>query len=177
MIRRKHIREVADNLLAEHGIQSVPVPVERIANSLSVQVQRERAEDELSGFIFRAPNRQYAIIGVNALHPKTRQAFTIAHELGHFLLHDHHDPVHVDRKFPVRLRDEKSSLGTDIEEREANLFAAELLMPVNFVEQDVKKIDSMDLEDESTLKELAKRYGVSTQAMTIRLMNLGHINL
>jgi Zn-dependent peptidase ImmA (M78 family) len=174
MVRRKHIRSLVERLLSEHRVRSGPVPVTEIANSLGVEVQEESAEEDLSGFLYRDRKRDVAIIGVNADHHPNRQTFTAAHELGHFLLHDF-DDVHVDREFKVWLRSEASSRGTDIEEKEANLFAAELLMPARFLQSDVEEIGSFDVLDEDVLKDLADRYGVSTQAMTFRLAYLGYL--
>ena len=116
------------------------------------------------------------LIGVNARHGENRQNFTIGHEIGHFLLHEG-DEVHVDREFRIKLRSGASSAGTDMEERESNLFAAELLMPARFLERDLEKIDGLDLDNETVVARLAEKYGVSTQAMTFRLANLGYINL
>lgn len=174
MVRRKHIRILVDRLLTEHTIRSAPVDVTHIAKALGVEVQQTPAEDELSGFLYRDRSRKSAVIGVNADHPPTRRNFTAAHELGHYLLHDF-DDVHVDRDFKVWLRSDASSKGTDVEEKEANLFAAELLMPARFLKRDVEKIGTVDLIDEHVLQDLAGKYGVSTQAMTFRLAYLGYI--
>ena len=176
MVRRKHIRLVVENLLAQHRVRSVPVPVAAIANTLGVRVQHELAENDLSGFLYRDRKRRLAIIGVNAGHSANRQLFTTAHELGHFLLHDF-DEVRVDRQMKVWLRSEASSEGTDVEEKEANLFAAELLMPVRFLAKDVEKMGTFDLGDADALVDLAEKYGVSTQAMTFRLAYLGYVHL
>ena len=175
MVRRKYIRLLVQRLLMEHDIRTAPVPVAGIAKALGVEVQETPAEDELSGFLYR-DQKKPALIGVNANHPPNRRSFTVAHELGHYLLHDFRD-VHVDREFKVWLRSDASSKGTDIEEKEANLFAAELLMPARFVARDVERIDTIDLLDEEVLQELAAKYGVSLQAMTFRLAYLGHAKL
>ena len=174
MVRRKHIRLLVQRLIAEHHIQSTPVDVTGVANALGVGVQESPAEDDLSGFLYRDRKHNSAVIGVNADHHPNRRNFTAAHELGHFLLHNF-DDLHVDRDFKVWLRSDASSQGTDIEEREANLFAAELLMPADFLERDIDEIGAFDLLDEKVLKELAHKYGVSTQAMTFRLAYLGYV--
>jgi Zn-dependent peptidase ImmA (M78 family) len=77
----------------------------------------------------------------------------------------------------VKLRGEASSKGVDTEEIESNLFAAELLMPARFLQKDLEKIASLDLNDEDVVTKLANNYGVSTQAMMFRLANLGYIRL
>ena len=112
------------------------------------------------------------VIGVNRDQATVRQRFTIAHELGHLLLHEY-SRVHVDRGFRVRLRSGLSSEGTDRDEMEANRFAAELLMPIEFLQADLEKRE-FDLADDSEFQTLAKRYGVSTQALAIRLNGLGY---
>ena len=174
MVRRKHIRTLVQRLLAEHHIRSAPVEVAEIAESLGVEVQETPTDDDLSGFLYRDRDSNSVVIGVNANHHPNRRNFTTAHELGHYLLHDF-DDVHVDRDFKVWLRSEASSQGTDIEEKEANLFAAELLMPAHFLKDDVEEIGTIDVMDEEVLQELAAKYGVSTQAMTFRLTYLGYV--
>ena len=91
-----------------------------------------------------------------------------------FCSHDF-DDLHVDRQLRVWLRSELSSQGTNVEEKEANLFAAELLMPVRYLEGDVEQIGTIDLGDADALVDLAEKYGVSTQAMTFRLAYLGYV--
>jgi Zn-dependent peptidase ImmA (M78 family) len=174
MVRRKHIRSLVQRLLAEHHVRAAPVEVADIAKAMGVEVQETPAENDLSGFLYRDRKRKRAVIGVNADHHPNRRNFTTAHELGHYLLHDFND-VHVDREFKVWLRNDASSQGTDIEEKEANLFAAELLMPAHFLAKDVEEIGTIDLINEEVLQELASKYGVSTQAMTFRLAYLGYL--
>jgi len=166
---RTGVKEAAEKLLFEAAIGKPPVPVERLARLRGVQVRYKPLEGDLSGMLFREGSR--AIIGVNALHPKPRQRFTIAHELGHLELHET-SGIHVDHKFLVRRRDEHSSQATDNEEIEANGFAAELLMPASMLENDLSGFE-VDYEDEELTRWLANRYKVSLQAMGIRLSNLG----
>ena len=175
-IRRKHIRTLVGKLLEVHRIESPPIQVADLATALGLRVEYEPAENELSGFLLRDLNCQKAVIGVNKNHPSNRQRFTIAHELGHFLLHEQ-ERLHVDRHFQIQLRDQNSSKGEIKEEKEANLFAAELLMPVWFVRKDLVAIATLDLEDDSVIANLAKSYKVSTQAMTFRLAYLGFIQI
>src|SRR5215470_19564940 len=116
---------LVQGLLAEHGVQQAPVPVEKIAKSNGARIYLQSLDDDVSGFLYR--DKEQAVIGVNTHHAKVRQNFTTAHELGHLLLHDQ-EQLHVDHGFRVvRLRDGISSQGVDEDEREANLFAATLL--------------------------------------------------
>jgi Zn-dependent peptidase ImmA (M78 family) len=175
MVRRKAIRALVEELLRKQNIRCAPVAVEGVTKALGVDVHEEPAEDGLSGFLYRDRRKKRAIIGVNASNVPTRKRFTTAHELGHFLLHDF-DDVHIDREFKVWLRSEASSHGTDDEEKEANFFAAEFLMPAKFLAKDIKGSEPFDILDDGVIEALAKQYDVSTQAMTFRLAYLGYID-
>jgi Zn-dependent peptidase ImmA (M78 family) len=179
-VRRKFIRDVAEKVLDEHCPNGAPVNVQKVAEKLGIVVKFENVDDDLSGFLFRDSDSGHTIIGVNKSHHRNRQNFTIAHELGHFLLHEA-ERVHLDSRksgYALQLRSPESATGENINEREANLFAAELLMPAKFLEKDLRSrtLDLLGDKDEDALKELAKRYKVSVQALTIRLDNLGYIN-
>jgi IrrE N-terminal-like domain len=178
-VRKKHIRTVVERLLATNDIESAPVPVEKIARSLGVEIRKSPAEETLSGFILRDSKTGKATIGVNSNQHANRQRFTIAHELGHYFLHPGRS-VHVDENYMAGLkvswRNAESSEGTNVEEVEANLFAAELLMPAALLRDDLKPYGTLDFLDgtslEETLNALAKKYRVSKQAITYRL---GHL--
>jgi Zn-dependent peptidase ImmA (M78 family) len=171
-IRRKKIELLVEDLLTAYEINEAPVPVERIAVAKGARIFYQSLEDEMSGFLFR--DKAQVVIGINTHHAPVRQNFTTAHELGHLLLHDQ-EQFHIDRSFRFRLRDEASSQGTDDAEREANLFAASLLMPKRFLETDLQNEEFVNVLDGDSLSELARTYGVSTQALVIRLKNLGYI--
>lgn len=177
-VRRKYIQALAEGLLAKYNVRQADVPVDQIIKSVGIEIRKEEVDDDLSGFLFRDVGKGKAVIGVNAAHPENRVRFTLAHELGHFLLHEG-ETAHFDGKRPglrVSLRSTESSKGTNDNEKEANLFAAELLMPAKFLEKDLRG-KSVDLMDEDALDELAKKYKVSVQALTFRLNNLGYIEL
>lgn len=173
IVRRKYIRELASKLLAESKTTSPPVPVESIARGNGITVSKRKVENNVSGFFYRNASQGKAVIGVNDSHPPNRQRFTIAHELGHFLLHAGDLAVHVDD--PVKHRDERSAKGTDVQEVESNLFAAELLMPVEFLREDLHQFGALDLLDEQKVESLARKYRVSNHAMAIRLSSLGYV--
>ena len=183
-VRRRHIRSLVEQLLATHGVRTAAVDVELIAAALNAQIHNETADDNLSGFLIRDVESRRALIGVNSTHSAARKRFTIAHEIGHLLLHEG-DVLHVDQRegvdlgLRVKRRDPESSLGSDDEEKEANFFAAELLMPTSFLKVDLSDMeaDAAQDEDEDIIKALADQYEVSVQAMTFRLTNLGLLHL
>lgn len=169
--RRRKIEQLVSELLQTYKVQGPPVPVKRVARSLGLEIQMQTfKKGEVSGILVREGNR--AVLGLNAADHRNRQRFTIAHEIGHFLLHEG-DRVFVDRSYNVSLRSSISSLGTDLEEIEANTFASLLLMPEEFLVKDLQEeeIDIDDLKGTEKLKKLVRRYRVSPQAMSFRLIN------
>lgn len=144
--------------LKKSGFLSPPVDVHAIAEYLGVDVIEEAMDDELSGYI--EPRQSGWLIGVNAYHHENRQRFTIAHELGHFLLHKP-SQRHVDVTFARR------SGGKDKIESEADKFAATLLMP----EEEVRRAVSEGL---TSLEKLASKFGVSVLAARFRVQSLGY---
>lgn len=171
-IRRRKIESLIEEILATYQIEQAPVPVEQIAKAKGARIFYQSLEDNVSGFLYR--DTAQAVIGVNTHHAPVRQNFTMAHELGHFLLHDQ-EQLHIDREFRVRLRDDVSSQGTDEAEREANFFAASLLIPKCFLEKDLASEQFVDMFDDYLVTDLARKYGVSTQALAIRMQTLGYI--
>ncbi len=61
---------------------------------------------------------------------------------------------------------------SDDMEREANLFAMELLMPYDFIMRDLREMGQIDVENDPRIKDLARRYKVTEQLMTMRLAQL-----
>jgi len=176
-VRRRQIREIVSQLLRESQIVGPAVDVEAIARQHQIVVQHQKVDDSFSGFLLRTNNPAAIVIGVNERHPPVRRRFTIAHELGHFFLHEH-EKLRVDQgTFVINRRDERSSTGTDIQEIEANAFAAELLMPREFVLNDIDDFKKNPISDHTLLAGIAHRYGVSEAAMAIRLSNLGFVSI
>jgi Zn-dependent peptidase ImmA (M78 family) len=128
-----------------------------------------KSDDDVSGLLYRDGTR--TIIGVNSAHAPTRQRFTIAHELGHLLLHPG-KPMILDRA-RVNLRNSVSSMATDTQEIEANQFAASLLMPRDFLFGELKRMPAK--QSDLLIDGLAQKFNVSREAMRHRLVNLGFL--
>lgn len=180
-VRRKLIRKKTDFIVENYikaGGKIPPVPIKKIIQDHGIYLREEPAEDSLSGFILIDSESNKTIIGVNKKHSKTRKRFSMAHELGHYLLH-HNEGIHIDQKTKIMLRNEDSKKGINYREKEANLFAAEILMPEKLLKGDLSQINNISLLDENDdqeLSELAQKYHVSTQALTFRLTYLGYFN-
>lgn len=146
-----------------------PVEPQKIAALHKIEVKLQDLEDDVSGMMVTREDGN-AVIAVNEHHSKTRQRFSMAHELGHFFLHRTVSPVFVDSK-KVFYRDARASEGTIRQEIEANAFAAELLMPAAEVRKRFPEKLSGTEEDEMDVS--AKEFGVSVLALSIRLQRLG----
>ena len=161
----------ADGLLEKLRVESAPIPVDRMAESLGIRIVYKPYEDgdDVSGMLYRGNGQP--VIGVNSAHHIHRQRFTIAHEIGHFLLHE--GKMYVDTP-TVRFRDSVSGLAIDDEEIEANGFAAELLLPRKFLERSLDGLFKKKVRDRKGIVEkLSSEYKVSSQTVEFRLKNLG----
>jgi hypothetical protein len=171
----------AQQLLGEYGDkygldEMPPVPVEAIAESLlllnitetgdlrSVEGAPEES-GRLSGLLTGADQTIW-IDAREAERSEGRRRFTIAHEIGHWILHAKRGQ---DANFehscrPTDIREKKAD-GEGVE-AEANRFAAELLMPEEIITQVAE-------ECAHNLPLLAERFGVSVPAVELRLRVLG----
>lgn len=168
--------EAAAWVIDHLGIADPPVDVRAAAESLGFPVQGlgDLGEDVSGAFVSHPGG---GVIAVNRGHHLVRRRFTIAHELGHGLLHKGRMPLFVDKSYAVAFRDRRSSTGEVRMEREANAFAAALLMPegmVRAVADELAWTHGLDMGGGGgALRELAKRFKVSQEAMSYRLANLG----
>ncbi len=169
----------ASNLLRRFGTDHFPIDVAFIAQKLEVHLHFEQLEDEISGMLIVKDGSKHIVI--NKGHHANRQRFTIAHEIGHLILHhEDGDKLFVDTKLMVYQRagvpsantySSKNSTTTPDQEREANVFAASLLMPEDALRELIED-QEVDISDEFDISRLASSLGVSEQAMSIRLKNL-----
>jgi Zn-dependent peptidase ImmA (M78 family) len=166
---RQNIQATAYELLKKSGCMSLPVKVNKVANHLGAKMYHVELPDDISGIL---DVRSEPIILINKDHAPHRQRFSLAHELGHFQLHHISGIIHVDKK--SYYRDAKSSEGLDEIEIAANKFAAALLMPEEFVRQELEKHEDFIDLNEDIVAELARKFEVSATAMGFRIQNLGY---
>jgi Zn-dependent peptidase ImmA (M78 family) len=157
----------ARRLLREHNEVDPPIDLEKLAASLAIEIVRDGTlPEDVSGFLLRAEGRTFCVL--NGRHSRSRQRFTLAHEIGHFALHPEKE------SYDLMARDSRSAEGIHWHEIEANRFAAELLMPANILRAELSEpLDPFVPTFSQRIVDLAKLYGVSREAMTYRLTNLG----
>jgi len=160
MIER--IESEAERVLSELGITKVPTPIEDVAHLLNLKISRAPST-EFSGLLLRKDGR--ALIGVNSGEAPVRQRFTIAHEIGHFILHPQKDAF-------VDFRKGTHATGPrPPRERHADMFAAALLMPRKVLLRDFRRL-AKEGDTRNITRELSSLYCVSEEAMRFRLINL-----
>lgn len=179
---RQSIERDSQALLRRVGALSVPVDLNQVATELGVKIHHETMEDQVSGVLIVKGGERHIL--VNKAHHPNRQRFTIAHELGHLELHDDTgDKLFIDKQIRVYQRvgeassaiyNEPGSMSTPEMESQANMFAAALLMPAPLLEHAAL---GQNLWDETDIDALAKNFGVSAQAMSIRLQQLKVVEL
>lgn len=170
-MNRENLELRAEKTLRDTDTYRVPVAIELVGQRLNLTMEAAALGENVSGMLVVKGER--GAIGYNSAHARVRQRFTISHEIAHYLLHStksQKTQLFIDRHVTFR-RDETSSTGVDQHEVEANQLGAALLMPRGLVQQEIQKHD-LDLDDEEAISLLAKRFHVSTAAMSNRLVNL-----
>lgn len=167
--------EVLPKDIIEKYQDVLPVPVIDIAQDLGLRMYTTPDFDDAQSGSITNVDGEFTIY-VNRDHNKERKRFTIGHEIGHFLLHKDKlmpNTEHVDTvKQPLveqtlfrhkhahqTLSDEEIQM-----EIEANRFAADILMPEEEFIAAFERLDSIE--------EVAKLFGVSDVAATIRANNV-----
>lgn len=142
--------------------EQIPVPVGKIASELGLKVSLSSLSPSISGLIEPDNDAPSGFrIRVNRFESDERQRFTIAHEIAHFLLHrDHIRSGIVDN---VMYRSSLSSF----REAEANRLAADIVMPMERVLEELRRLGG--IKDESSAVTLARLFKVSLPAMKVRL--------
>lgn len=151
-------RSSAMERLRKSGLLRTPVDIYSVAEFLGLEVREEAMDNELSGYI--EPRRSGWVVGVNSYHHPNRQRFTVAHEIGHFLLHKPSEK-HVDVTF-ARRSGKRNTM-----EHEADSFAASILMP----EEEMRALIA---RGETSLAQIAEHFGVSAMAAKYRAQSLGY---
>lgn len=145
-----------------------PVPVREIASAYGIAVVDVPAAEGASGALLWRDGRYYIV--VRDQDSNNRRNFTIAHELGHYVMHAHQPGLEFVDEFN---RNHVSSRGTDPNEVEANAFAAALLMPARLVKTAYDQYLREHFYADEAPSVLAKQFEVSSSAMGYRLQRLG----
>lgn len=154
--------EEARKLLQKTRVR-MPVNPVAVAEELGITVKVATfADPRIVGALL--PQEDRWTVYVRSSDSPRRQRFTVAHELGHYVLHQAEHPEGIFDDDLNFLRTEGNVSGDREQEREANQFAAELLMPEDAVRTAYESIKDISA--------LARRFAVSQEAMGYRVLNL-----
>ena len=165
-MNKKDIIKKAEEV-CEQYVDTYPVKIVDVCKQYGFKVFEEYLPKKESGFIIdsQEPYGKYEtkkLIVVNLSDMATRRRFTIAHELGHYLLHKEKDSdlyAHRDTEWQY-----------SEQESEANTFASNLLMPEKMVRSFIK--DNENLPYYMRSQAVAEAFAVSDSAASIRLEQL-----
>lgn len=155
----RKVEAEVDQILHENFVSDAPVPIVEIARNYGLlvkEVDLGNFGDRVAGFI----DPLQKIIYVNEKDKPARQAFTVAHELAHWIMHKNKLHSQPD-KYAVLYRMPLGAKTEDEVEKEANAFAARLLVPR----------DLLNKYKNSNIATVAKIFGVSEELIGYRLKN------
>lgn len=172
MTKEDIVKRVEENC-EEYNITEYPVKIVELCKQYDITVFEEYLPPEVSGFIVikEGTFEQYdtgRLIVVNLSELASRRRFTIAHELGHYILH---------KKVDEELYAHRDAGGSSQEEQEANFFASNILMPKDLINQALDMCDKSlsSISDYYKIEYIAEQFAVSKSAAQIRLEQLGII--
>lgn len=154
----------AKELIKANFVIEPPVDVYVIAQNSGLRIVEEPFPDDIadvSGFIDLSDDK--AVMYINANDAPNRRKFTVAHELGHWILHK--EQIKADPQKTVLFRVALGVANNDPFEKEANAFAAELLVPMELFQAQ---------ENDKSVAELAELFQVSSDVIGFRKMSSSH---
>jgi Zn-dependent peptidase ImmA (M78 family) len=160
---REAMKVLRRTVANERGKITLPINPRDVAAALGIETKTLKLAKNISGAISKAEGQRTAVAVANLREPHVRQRFTFAHEIGHFVKRVRQGGPDTPGGF-VERRDELSTKGTDSEEKFANAFAAALLMPG----KPLTKYWGQGM----SVKDLARKFNVSEQAMENRIKSL-----
>lgn len=177
-VNREYVKQQAEELIEKYAL-TTPVHIFQLADLIGikwetchtqqlqeiVKKQEPKAKelpnlDDILGY-YDSTSKKIYLNTDN--HPITRKRFTMAHEIGHVVMHHQFNGLLRNIFFRQDLVESRDEV-----EAEANYFAGYLLMPDREIE---KKLEYTILlmDGEQTIKTFAKMFAVSPESMRIRL--------
>lgn len=150
-------QEILLTVFKDESAFNLPIDIPKIAKTLDLSLKEGNfVSEEVLGAYDKASKTIY----VSKSDTYERKVFTIAHEMGHFVLHSTKEKETFFRKDLILADKEERE-----EEKEANCFAANILMP--------KGTLIRYLELTKNIERLADLFGVSQSALLLRIKTLG----
>lgn len=157
MLTSEQIRNIARGIVKNFNLNEPPVDLYYIAEKLNCIIRYVKDFPlTVDGMVLPLASGEYLVL-INQYIKSVRKRFTLAHELGHVYL------KHYLKYGLYKSKDQQKG----IIERQADVFATELLMPKHWVRKYYQEIKNIE--------ELAQLFWVSKESMTIRLKELNLI--
>jgi Zn-dependent peptidase ImmA (M78 family) len=142
----------------------LPVDLREVCDCLGVDYHEEPMPERIDGmFVQTEDGGKHIFVNNIRSKMKGRRRFSCAHEIGHAII--------AIRGFDEGAENRQLGVRDPVVERACNVFAAELLMPDGVL----KEMWNQFRREIDVLEQLAKWFGVTTSALSIRLKELGII--
>lgn len=169
-LRRSILMQQAERLLREEGMLSLPIDLKGLAKTRDIVIKPMDGPDRgVSGMLARHGDT-FGILYDASIRNEGYQRFSIAHEFGHFFVDGHLDHIPFD---DGQHRSRADFVSDDLYEREADYFAAGLLMPTTLVRgvmrgqsDGLNAIEAIQRSARSSLTASAIRYAGLTEIAT-----------
>lgn len=158
-MQTEEVIQKANEVISLSYLTEPPVDPYALARAHGLEIVQQPFPEKyrrISGFISVAGGTPTLFVNDN--DSQNRKNFTVGHELGHWLLH--RDNLLNDPNLAVLFRIPLGTLNTDPLEKEANMFAANLLVPKSMLDA---------YRDDKSPRELAQMFGVSEEVIGYRL--------
>jgi Zn-dependent peptidase ImmA (M78 family) len=166
-LKRVPVVKMAQRVLNKHGL-AIPYDLEALVRLYADLIYEDIPVDGVDGICLNSKTigkKPKVIVTNNSSH--VRQRFTLAHELGHIIIPWHYGTIveNLDAATQPAFNSRYYE-----QEKEANRFASELLMPLDWIYK--KFLENPD--SDYLLDEIVYRCDVSEAAAKIRLSNAIH---
>ncbi len=153
----RRVMSAVDDILTNNYVIEPPTPIQSIVRNYGLDILETSFPEEYRNICGYIDISGKSVI-LNSADNANRKAFTLAHELGHWILHN--NILETQPEYSILYR---TAIGQVINhiETEANFFAANLLVPMKLLRQ----YQNHDIEFLSDL------FGVSTDVIGYRLEN------
>ena len=155
---KENLEELTSRILVNNDMYNIPVDPVKIAKTYDIEVYQGELDNKIAGAIRHYKEKDKFEILVNKKDPMVKKRFTIAEELGYYILYEEklkREEIH------VNLIDKT----INEEEKEVEYFAGALLVNKTLLEN--------VYNSNSKILELAQLFKVSISSMTLRLNVLG----
>ncbi len=168
------------DILRDLSIQDFPIDPRQIAAALGIVLWERELPDTCDGCLMRVGNAWGILVNAN-IRSEARRNFTIAHEIGHYLLErDTAQSCSLDERLNAMIaeQDDNTEYGKAqkqaylLSEQRANRFAVELLMPTPIFMADSSSLSQVGLP---AISHLATQYGTSLTSTGIHYTRLSDL--